>query len=289
MLDIIVNPISGKGQSLKALASVEAVLKERNVPYTVHRTEHAKHATEITRELNKREHTDLVVLGGDGTLNEVLNGITDFDTINLGIISSGSGNDFIRATDLPNDPVEAINLILKGNVGHMDYIDLGDKRALNCAGAGMDVDTLVRYSQIKGFKGSLRYLIALLITLAICKFHKITLEIDGEKVEKTVFMVCAANGTCIGGGMPISPHSVPDDGKLHIVVVNKIPRLKVLGVLIKFLNGGKHLDTPYGEEFVADSVRIEILDEGKTEIDGEVQEEKVLDAKIVPGKLRVFR
>lgn len=289
MLDIIVNPISGKGQSLKTLASVEAVLKERNVPYTVHRTERAKHATEITHTLNQREHTDLVVIGGDGTLNEVLNGITNFDTLNLGIISSGSGNDFIRATDLPSDPVEAIERILKGNVGHMDYIDLGDRRALNCAGAGMDVDVLVRYNQMKHFSGKIRYMISLLITLAVCKFHKITLELDGKKVDKTVFMVCAANGTCIGGGMPISPHSIPDDGKLHVVVVNKIPRLKVLGVLIKFLNGGKHLDTPYGEEFVTESVKIEILDEGKTEIDGEVQEDKVLEAKVVHHTLRVFR
>ncbi len=289
MLDIIVNPVSGKGKSLNALRIVEAVLKEENVPYTVHRTEYPLHATKITSELNAREHTDLVVLGGDGTLNEVLNGITDFDTLNLGIISCGSGNDFIRATDLPSDPSEAIKTILRGNVGYMDYIDLGKKRALNCAGAGMDVDVLVRYNNMKCFKSKLRYLIALINTLIVCKFHKITMELDGKKMDKTVFMVCAANGTCIGGGMPISPNSVPDDGKLHIVVVNKIPRLKVLSVLIKFLNGGKHLQTKYGEEFISDSVKIAILDDGKTEIDGEVQEDKILDAKVITQKLRVFR
>ena len=146
MYDIICNPVSGKGSSLAALKKVEAILTSKNIPYAVYLTEKPLHATELTREINAKTHADLIVMGGDGTLNEVLNGIENFDALDLGIISCGTGNDFIRAAKLPSDPAEALELILKGNVGHFDYLQLGARRALNCAGAGMDVDVLVRYS-----------------------------------------------------------------------------------------------------------------------------------------------
>lgn len=120
MFDIILNPSSAKGGSTLAFEKVKAVLDERGIEYTVHETDHPLHAKEITAELNKRDHTDLIVMGGDGTLNEVLNGITDFEKINIGIISCGTGNDFIRAAGIPSDPVEAINLILNNNIVYSD-------------------------------------------------------------------------------------------------------------------------------------------------------------------------
>lgn len=289
MYDIICNPVSGKGSSLAALEKVENILKAGNIPYEVHLTEKPMHATELTREINKKPHAKLIVMGGDGTLNEVLNGIENFDTLDLGIISCGTGNDFIRAAKLPSDPAEALELILKGNVGHFDYLQLGARRALNCAGAGMDVDVLVRYSTMKAFKGKAKYYASLIDTLIKCKFHKVSIEIDGKTMERSVFMIAAANGTCIGGGMAISPHSVVDDGKMNVVFINEMPKRKIPGMLIKFLSGGKHIDSPFTEEYLTDKVVIRVLDEGLTEVDGEVFDNKVIDAELVTGKLRVFR
>ena len=237
MYDIICNPVSGKGSSLAALKKIENVLTERKIPYTVHLTERPMHATELTREINRKDHADLIVMGGDGTLNEVLNGIENFDTLDLGIISCGTGNDFIRAAKLPSDVEEALGVILRGNVGHFDYLQLGARRALNCAGAGMDVDVLVRYSTMKAFKGKAKYYASLIDTLIKCKFHKVSIEIDGKTMEKSVFMIAAANGTCIGGGMAISPHSTVDDGKMNVVFINEMPKRKIPGMLIKFLSG----------------------------------------------------
>ena len=97
MYDIICNPVSGKGSSLAALKQVEEMLTARNIPYAVHLTEKPMHATELTHEINAKTHAKLIVMGGDGTLNEVLNGIENFDTLDLGIISCGTGNDFRSA------------------------------------------------------------------------------------------------------------------------------------------------------------------------------------------------
>ena len=102
MYDIIVNPIGGKGKSLKALKEAEEVLKAHGALYTVHNTEYAGHATEIARELSRKPDTKLIVMGGDGSFNEVLNGIENFDNVTLGIVACGTGNDFIRASGHPS-------------------------------------------------------------------------------------------------------------------------------------------------------------------------------------------
>ena len=135
MYHIIVNPQGGKGKSLKALATVEETLKSKNIPYIVHKTEYPGHATEITRELSKAPDTVILMMGGDGSFNEILNGIEDFDNVTLGILPCGTGNDFVKASGHPANVKDALDVVLKNNVGHLDYIQLGDRRCLNVLGA----------------------------------------------------------------------------------------------------------------------------------------------------------
>ncbi len=111
MFDIIVNLSSGKDKARNALKTVETILIGKQIPYTVHITLHVGNATEITRELNQREDTRLIVLGGDGTYNEVLNGISNFDTITIGFIPCGTGNDFVKALMVPLDVKKALEII----------------------------------------------------------------------------------------------------------------------------------------------------------------------------------
>ncbi|MDR3216316.1 MAG: YegS/Rv2252/BmrU family lipid kinase [Clostridiaceae bacterium] len=288
MLDIIYNPISGKGKSASALKITVQALTDAQTEYRIHETAYVGHAKEIAEELNQQEDCKLMILGGDGTFNEVLNGITDFDKITVGFIPCGTGNDYVRAAKLPVDTVAAVNAVLAGKTAYSDFIQLGVRRALNCAGAGMDVDVLVRYSNMKAFKGKTKYYASLIDTLLHLKFHKLRLTINGESSEKNVFLITAANGTCIGGGMPISPSSDPFDGVLNIVVINEMKKRKILGALLAFLKG-KHIGKPYTETYTCTEALIEILDEGKTEVDGEVFDNKILDCKLVSGKLRIFK
>lgn len=289
MFDIIVNTLSGKGKGQTALNQVENYFISKEILYKVHKTEYAGHATELAKELNKQEHTDLIVMGGDGTFNEVLNGLFDFSKVNVGLIACGTGNDFIRAAKIPCCVYDAIEIILKNNPQPIDFIQIKDKRALNVAGAGMDVDVLVKYQTMKFLRGKLKYYASLIYTLINIKFHKTKITLDGKTEEKSVFMIAVANGSHMGGGMAISPHSVVDDGLLNVIVVNEIKKSKVLGLLTKFLKGGKHINEPCVEEYFAKEVCIEILDEGKTELDGEVSENKFLDCKVVSGELMLFR
>ncbi|MCM1043630.1 MAG: diacylglycerol kinase family lipid kinase [Corallococcus sp.] len=287
MFHIIINLNSGNKKAKKALAKTEAILDANKTQYTLHPTEYAGHAQEIAAELTKSGNADIIVMGGDGTFNEVLNGIVCFDNVRLGLIPCGTGNDFVRATDIPTKTEDAVYTILQGNTRYIDYIQLDEKRAINCAGAGMDVDTLVKYAEIKHLYGKIKYYVALLSVLTHLKFHKARVTAEDKNIESNVFIVAATNGTCIGGGMPLSPYSVVDDGLMDVVVIKEIRKREVLGMLLKFLKG-KHITEPCVEHFRTDAVTLELLDDGKTEVDGEVFEGKILNCRCVHGKLNLF-
>lgn len=288
MYDIIINPLGGKGKSQKALATVEKILAEKNIEYTIHKTEYAGHATEIAKVLSAKPDTKIIAMGGDGSFNEVLNGIDNFENVTLGIIACGTGNDFVRATGHPTDVKKALDVILYGKTSYIDYIDLGERRCLNVAGTGMDVDVLVRYAEMKAFRGKVKYYASLIDTLLHLKFHKLRITMDGNAVEKSVFMIGVGNGTSFGGGMPICPNAKVDDGLLHVVIINESKKRKIPFMLLSFLRG-KHVDKPFTEEYTAKEVIIESLDGGKIETDGEVIDDQILNCNIVSGVLKVFR
>ena len=264
MYDIIVNPLGGKGKSLKALKAAEKIFAERG------------------------PEAKILVFGGDGSFNEVLNGIENFKNVTLGIVPCGTGNDFVRASGHPTKIKEAIDLILKDNVGYIDYIDVGSRRCLNVAGAGMDVDVLLRYAAMKAFSGKLKYYASLIDTLIHVKWHKLRLTIDGKTMDKSVFMIGVGNGTCIGGGMPICPDAKVDDGLLSVVIVNEMKKSRIPVELPGFLSG-KHVKKDYTEVYSAKEVTVEVLDDGKIELDGEVIDDKILECKVVHNVLKVYR
>lgn len=287
MFNVIVNPNAGKGKSKIALEKLKNRFSENNIEYTVHMTERVGHATEIVAGLTENG-ADIIVLGGDGTFNEVLNGIKNFENTSVGFVPCGTGNDYVRATNIPKDIDEAISRIIAGKIGYTDYIQMNGKRCLNVAGGGMDTDVLVRYAEMKAFKGKLKYYASLLSVLMHLRFHKVRVTIDdGEPMEKSVFLISLANGIYIGGGMPISPYSKVDDGLLNVVIANEIKPSKVLGLLLSFL-GGKHLEKPCCEEFLCKKAKLEMLDDGKVQADGEILEEKILDCEIRHNELKTY-
>lgn len=290
MYHIIYNPESGKGKRNRAFEKVKEYLMEQGKEFVEHPTQSKGHATEFVRALTcGTEPVDIIVVGGDGTFSEALNGVVNFDNVTFGLIPSGTGNDYARKTGIPTDPVKALDAVFGGKAIYSDYIQLSNgERVFNVAGAGMDVDVLVRYANMKHFKGRIKYYLSLFDTLIHLKFHKIKLTVDGKSEEHTVFMIAVANGTYIGGGMPISPNSVVDDGLLDVVYVNQIKPSQILPALLGFLKG-KHIDKDYTVSFRAEKAVVEVLDEGKIQIDGEVKDEKLLDAEIVHNKLKLYR
>lgn len=222
MIYFIVNRLSGKGKGAVVAERIRFYLQEKKIAYKMVTTEYKAHAVELAAQLcRKKDCSALVAVGGDGTFSEVLNGM---DTrIPLGLIPSGTGNDFIRSVPAGKMLEEQLDAVIQNRISPVDFIQVNDRRSINIAGTGFDVDILLRQEKLRRYlKGSRSYFAALIVTVFTMKFRQFRVRIDdSEMIDTAGLLLCAANGKYFGGGLPISLDSCPDDGVLELVLVKK--------------------------------------------------------------------
>lgn len=283
MYHIIFNPVAGKQKAFKNLKVVERVLTDRKVEYAVHKSGGIHDAEYITRKLTTAGERELIVLGGDGTLNEVLNGIQDPSACKIGLVPSGTGNDFAARMGIPLDPEKATLRILDGKAKPVDYIDVSGTRSMNVAGLGIDVDVLERCQRGR-MKGKLKYLISLIKSLFLFKGYNVKMECEGRETETRNVLICAVcNGAVFGGGIKICPEADPSDGKMDVVYVDDpkstLKRIKMLIELMK----GKILSYPLTTYFKADKVTFTPENTCPIQLDGEVYQNHPFEATLCTG------
>ncbi len=242
MLNFIVNGKSSSGNGLKVWMKIEKVLIEKKIEYKCHMTQRAGHATEIVRELcEKNEDTvNIVVVGGDGSINEVINGITDFEKVRFSVIPSGSGNDFARGMGIKKNTMKQLERIINSTE---DYrIDLGQvkynkerksKYFAISSGVGMDalvckkVDTS-RLKKVlnKLHLGKLTYIIITVQSLFTMDYANTNTKFDGDREEnfKNLIFMAFMNFEAEGGGVPMSPKADATDGKLSACACSNVSK-----------------------------------------------------------------
>lgn len=287
MYQIIFNPTAGKKKAVKGLQTVCETLKARGVAFQVHQTAYVGDAEKIARRLTKAGASNLIVLGGDGTLHEVLNGIDDPARCKLGLVPLGTGNDFAEAMGLPMDAKEAVKVILKGNAKPVDYLQVGNRRCMNVAGFGMDVEVLESCQRGK-LKGKLKYLMSLLHCVFTYKGCALTVENEGEIRECNALLAAACNGSQFGGGIRICPDAKIDDGKMNVLTVDCIGNtFKLMSALIILLRG-KILQYPKTRHFLCDKIRFIPKKPCTVQLDGELYKDLKMEISVGRG-LRMYR
>lgn len=287
MFHIISNPVSGKKGNLRNPELVSRVFERHGIEHTLYQTTYKGEGKELAERITREGGRDIVVVGGDGTLHEVLNGLSDPSECRLGLIPSGTGNDFACAAGLPMNAEQAAELIVTGEAKDTDYIEVDGKRCMNVCGLGMDVDVLERCSRGKS-RGKLKYLKSLLSSLFAFKGYKLRVETDEDTIEKDALIAAVCNGKVFGGGIKICPVAELDDHKFDVMIVDclggKLKLIKAFMVLMK----GKIMDFPYLTHYRTDCVRFTTGDTDTVQLDGELYKGLNFVARIKQG-LKFFR
>lgn len=275
MYYIICNPTAGGGRALETLAQLEAHMKAKGIAYEIGMSQYHKHAEELVKQALEKGYRSIFTLGGDGTVFEAVNGLAQsglLDEAAIGFLPGGTGNDTTRCLGTPQDPLVAFDALINGQVAKIDLWNANGLYFVNVFGLGLDTDLAGWASKTKKImKGMPAYILALLLTLFNFKFKKIRLNVDGQLMDREVVVLTASNGKYYGGGILVSPDAVEDDGKLELVLINRVSKLRIPGLLVKYISGRHIKEVKECEYIRAESFTIESGMSIRCETDGEIE------------------
>ena len=287
MFHLIISEVNLKKKS-KKVDIVKSVFEKAAVNYELHATQSREQLMEITSTLTAEKGNSIIVLGGDGTLHDVLNSFVDFEENFLGIIPLGTGNDFAESAHIPNDIKKATELIIDNPPRPIDYIEFeSGLKSLNAFGMGVDVDVLKRAYSGKSVKRS-KYLKALIVSLIKFKSHNFTVRYNGVEEKHFGLIAAVGNGRQFGGGIKLFPDAKIDDNYLDLFMVDFVSKFKMIGAFIKLMRGKinkvKQVKAVRVKEveFIPDSENFTF------QADGELYENIPIRAKIVESKLKFY-
>ena len=295
---LIVNPLAGKGHAALVAAEVKRLFAKMGVKYDYAQTTHAGHAIELAQEAVQAGYDVLVAVGGDGTTHEVINGMMNNSEsvgCRLAIIPAGSGNDFAAVNRIPTDIEQACQTVVKGqtylvDIGRITIDDTIRRYFDNTIGIGLTGLVGIETRKTPWLRGIPLYLLALLKTVFIhLKPIHINLDVDGVPSQRTTLMVNVANGQREGGGFMIAPQARTNDGYLDLLVADVIPRMQVLALIPKFMNG-THLGHRAVHLQRVNNVTVSSTDKLYFHVDGEILCEFAhrIKIQILPAHLRLI-
>ena len=289
MYNIIANPWSGEGKKKKLHARAIAHFQKLGQEVRVVASERPGQIKEIAHSLTREGKGDVVVIGGDGTLHDALNGFTNFDKCALGLIPAGTGNDFAAAANIPSEPEAAVELIVKGAPRYTEFMQLPrGVRGLNVAGTGIDVEILRRCRASKWLRGKLQYLISLIISLIKFKNYDLTVRVNGREVRYKTLIACVGNGFRFGGGIRMCPQAVLGDNLLDFVAVDNVKKSRILPAFIKLMQG-RILEEKFSRFERCDHIEIFSERPLTVQVDGELYDDLPFVADVVRDTLRMYR
>ncbi len=311
-IKLILNPASDKGRTAQIGETLQELLHERaeverqkGVHYELHweLTERGGQATEIALQAARDGYDAVVAVGGDGTVHEVVNGLMQVEARKrpkLGIIPVGSGNDFAHNVKLPEKHEDAIHCLFGESTRRIDVGIIKDEKGkqaywdntLSIGFGGSANIMAMKYTWLQGF---LVYLLAVVETIITKPLdYRAKIQIDDRPVqERGVAMISICNGPREGGGFPVAPHAVMDDGLITYTLMRNMNQLQMF-YFLPVVMAAKHLGyKSFFEEGTAKQVKVEIDKAVAIHTDGEVFAHwddgvRQLEMSILPGELEVM-
>lgn len=302
----VVNPRSAAGRTATATGRIRRILEPLGSMELVFTTGRMDAAVR-TRQALRDGFTRIVALGGDGTVNEVVNGFFElgvnvFPGAELGIVEFGTGGDLRKTLGIPGDPEAAVARIVTGSrrlidVGRARFVDRdgrpGERLFVNVASFGLSANTVHRVDgnqRFKRFAGGLAYAVGGAAEIMSFVAQPVQLRIDNQPEAEMKLVFCAvANARYFGGGLEIAPMADVTDGQLDIITIANAPKLDLLRT-IPLLFQGRHLEKPFVHHVRATTITATLVDpagEMFVETDGESAGQLGVTFDVLPRSLSV--
>lgn len=286
----IINPVAGKGKSIEFKEKIEDIFKDLDLKYEIVITEKSGYATRKVKELTSKEKCRVYSIGGDGTLNEVLNGMIGSDS-SLAVIPAGSGNDFARTLygDISCDNI--LQKLIYGKEKTIDVAKLNERYYLNISSVGFDanvVNNARKYKKYRLISGPMAYAIGLINSLITFKSMKLIFEVDGKEIDTEMYLIAVANGKCYGGGISIAPNAEIEDGFLDVYAIRRPKVHRLIRFLPKVIKGKDIRDIDEVTYIKCKKIRVKAKDEITTNIDGEIAFLNDMTFEIIPKAINII-
>ncbi len=246
---IILNPIAGNGNGLKASPQIVKLLNQHNLSFDLVQTERVGHGIELTRQAVKDGFNTIIAAGGDGTVNEVINGLMlckqeGLTIPPLGVLCVGRGNDFAGSMGIPADLEVGVQALVDD---HRRSIDIGKvtggiypegRYFGNCVGIGFDAITTIEVHKLPRWGGFLAFLAAVLKTVFLYNKAPLATTVYDEKtLTQRSLLISIMNGRRLGGGFYMAPNSMPDDGLFDLCIAEQMSSFEVIKMIPHFTRG----------------------------------------------------
>ena len=286
----IINPAAGsRDRTAEYTAAIDAAFRGLN--YRIEVSSAPGECRRLAREAAEAgEEVRIYACGGDGTLNEVAAGAAGFPNAAVTVLSGGSGNDFVRLFSEP-EAFTRLERLLDPEEAVFDLIRCNDDYALNICSVGLDArigTDVARYKRLPLLQGFRAYAVSTVVNVIRGIGEHYVVEINGEKIDGEQTMICVCNGRFYGGGFNPVPEADPADGVLEILLVEKVSRLQVSGIVGKYKDG-KYRDYPELIRHIrAKEIDIFCDAPAAVNLDGELRRAQEIHMSVAAEKLRFF-
>lgn len=231
----LINPVAGKGTNKKFINDIKKFFINEEI--AVITSEYKGEIEKITREYLNLGYTDFISVGGDGSFSEMINGI-EGNEVRIGLIPAGTGNDFARIIDMPENLIECLKIIKNMSTINIDSGKMNDKKFINVACFGIDGQIIKDTEKIKKYiPGSAAYILSTIKALLFYSPVKLFIEVDGKIYNEEIILAAVGNGNFIGGGMKVTPRADLRDGYLDLCIVRKMKKIDMLRLFHKIFTG----------------------------------------------------
>lgn len=288
----IINPAAGsRNRTEEVSAVIHKICRARKLTYEIRVSTAPGECTRIAREACETGETlRIYACGGDGTLNEVAAGAAGYENAAISVYSSGSGNDFVKLFDEPKAFFD-LHRLMDADEATFDLIDCNGDISLNICSVGLDArigTDVSRYKRLPLLHGFRAYAASTVVNVVKGIAEHYVVEVNDKRFDEEFTFICVCNGRYYGGGFNPVPEADPTDGKLDVLLVKKVSRVQVPGIIGKYKDG-RYTELPHlVKHLKTDSIRILCDKPTPINLDGELRTAQVVEMKVSQKKIHFF-